>query len=597
MAKYDMNAKYSGGRLTYVSLCKELMDEFERKTGKAAPGEEYFRDKIKNTKHSGVINKLTDLLGTDIEDLVEKSIDPEKERFNLLKLIKLIYYVEKDGSAKGSYSDDANVRILITDILRKPRLENIKTALSDKSVYGDCFEELFSQVKEQVPDAEKRIEQIEEMNAYWEYITNIVFDYVITDKALHSPEDAIRELERIHSFLKVRILGRIDVDKPPVTYENGVLENFLNLLISHRVMCNDTDRLNINYRICASKEPEKKYVDLFRRVEKTGISRENIKYMEKCICHEILNEDVMNTLYLILGGLDEKYFDLDACKFAIKNYEVVLDWWIAGKDVDVSEDIATDTFIVIMQELIITYMDKEGLKNDYIGYNNPKRSLTASIRNPSMADAVAVQAWIKKLENRTAANLGAIELIKKKREIENVIYNIKKYIFSFLNLDDMKFINDELYYIASRSLISQEFACDIGNRFATNVCKHLSSKIGDISIVLPPEGVNVYNMFKDFSIDKSGALENVAYEVATMINGLYDADDTIIGLGMKVDVEISWSATKSRSSLMTFWVDRERNWVEYKQYVGVESDQNCERMKKLGLGKFIVDDDPTIKFF
>ena len=78
-----------------------------------------------------------------------------------------------------------------------------------------------------------------------------------------------------------------------------------------------------------------------------------------------------------------------------------------------------------------------------------------------MADAVAVQAWIKKLENRAVANLGALELIKKKRDIENIIYEIKGYIFSFYNIGDMAFVNSEIYYIAARSMISQNFAMDI----------------------------------------------------------------------------------------------------------------------------------------
>lgn len=49
--------------------------------------------------------------------------------------------------------------------------------------------------------------------------------------------------------------------------------------------------------------------------------------------------------------------------------------------------------------------------------------------------------------------------------------------------------------------------------------------------------------------------------------------------------------------MMTLTVDRTNGNVIYKQYVGVESDANCERMRRLGLGKFIVDGNPEIKFF
>lgn len=598
MTMYDMDSEYNGEKLTYASLCQELMDEYEEKTGEIAPSEEYFRDKIKNSKNNGVINKLSSLLGTDIEKLVENAAEPKKEKYNLLKLVKLIYYIEKDGNAKCvSGKDNENVRILITDILRKPRLENIKTEYSEKSVYGDCFESLFLKIKSQVPDAEARIEKIEGINDYWEYITNMVFDYVITDKALDTPKEALQELERIYRFLKVRVLERLTVDNPPVTYENGIFENVFDLLISHRVMCNDRDRLNINYQICEAKEPEVKYVDLFRSREGYVIPRKNIEILEDFICRETENKDIKDIMCLILWGLEEKYYDIEACKFAIKNYETVLNWWIAGKNIDVSESIPIDIFIVIMQELIVVYKDKEGLRNDYVGYNNPRRSLTASVRTPLVADAVAVQAWIKKLENRAVANFGAIELIRKKREIENVIYEIKRYIFSFRNLEDMVFVSSQIYYMASRSMVSQEFAIDIGNTFASNVCKYLSNKIHDINIVLPPEGVNVYNMFKDFSIDKSGALEKVAYELASMTNELYDEEEAITARGLKIFVDIAWSEKGHRQSMLTFWVHRDNNSIEYKQYVGVESDENCSRMRKLGLGKFIVDDNPAINFF
>lgn len=597
MAMYDIDSNYKCEKHTYASLCQELMYEYEIKTGEVAPSEEYFRYKIKNAKNNGIINKLNRLLGTDIEKLVSQAPEPEVERFNLLKLVKLIYYIEKDGNAKNTQKQDDNVRVLITDILKKPRLDNIKTEYTEKSEYGDCFENLFLKVKSQVSDAESRISKIEAMNEYWEYTTDMVFDYVITDKALDNPPEAIQELGRIHRFLKERVLARLVIDNPPVTYEKSIFENFLDLLISHRVLCSDMDRLNINYRICEIKEPDKKYVELFRSREGYEISRNNIKILEDFICRETENKDIKDIMCLILWGLDKKYYDYKACRFAIKHYETVLNWWIAGKNIDVSESVAIDTFIVIMQELIVVYKDKEGLKNDYVGYNNPKRSLIASVRNPAKADAVAVQAWIKKLENRVVANLGAIELIRKKREIENVIYEIKKYAFSFCNLEDMNFVSSQIYYISSRCMISQEYAKNIGNQFASEICKHLSPKIHNVNVILPPEGVNVYNMFKDFSIDRSSKLERTAFELAEMMNDLYNEDELITARSFKIYVNISWSEKGNRKSLLTFWINRETNCIEYKQYVGVESDENCDRMRHLGLGKFIVDGNPNIKFF
>lgn len=596
MALYNIDSKYTETNHTYTSLCLELMAEYEERTGENAPGEEYFRDKIKNSKKSGIVNKLNRLLGINVEKMVMDT-NSDEEKFEFLKLIKLIYYIEKDGVAKCSKESDVNVRVLITDILQKPRLENIKTEFSTKSEYGSYFEDLYMNIKKQITDADSRIKKIESMNEYWEYITNIVFDYVITDKAINETDEALKELNRIHNYLEQRVLKRLDINKPPITYEKRLLDNFFNLLICHKVMCEDRDRLNINYRICESKAPNQKYVDLFRDYEGYEITRDNIKILENYICSETDREDIKEIAFLIMKGLDERYYDQKAWEFAIKNYETVLNWWITGRNIDVTKSVAIDTFIIIMQELIVVYKDKEGLKNDYYGYNNPKRSLTASVRKPSSADAVAVQAWIKKLENRAVANFGALELIKKKRDIENVIYKIKGYIFSFYNIEDMKFINSQLYYISARSMISQNYAMNIRNLFAENMCKRLLRSINKINIILPDEAINVYNLFKDFTIDKSGSLERVAANLAELINAFYEEDSDVISRGYKLDVTISWNESIKKKSLLTVMVDKITNSVIYKQYVGVESDSNCERMVKLGLGKFIVDDDPNIKFF
>lgn len=82
-----------------------------------------------------------------------------------------------------------------------------------------------------------------------------------------------------------------------------------------------------------------------------------------------------------------------------------------------------------------------------------------------------------------------------------------------------------------------------------------------------------------------------------MMNDSYNEDELITARSFKIYVNISWSEKCNRKSLLTFWINRETNCIEYKQYVGVESDENCDRMKHLGLGKFIVDGNPNIKFF
>ena len=132
MGYYDIGEKYEEGKpLTYTSLCKEIMDEYENATGCTPPGEETIRDKFKNAQESGLVNKLNKLLGYNIEENIS-----DNEKYKLFKLLKLLYYIEKSGEPKYKAAYEEDLRIQITDILEKPRLENIQTELSEISFYG-----------------------------------------------------------------------------------------------------------------------------------------------------------------------------------------------------------------------------------------------------------------------------------------------------------------------------------------------------------------------------------------------------------------------------------------------------------------------------
>lgn len=592
MGNYDIGSQYSKEKkLTYSSLCRELMEEYSAATGKVSLGEETYREKIKNVQKSGLINKLNGLLGYDVE---ENAKDNARERYDLLKLLKVLYYIEKSGEPKyKDYEDD--LRIQITDILEKPRLENIQTDLSDKSVYGKYFESLVNNIKVEVDDAEERFEKLEKINQYWEYLTEKVFDYVITDRALEESENALEELERIQRFLQEKVLARLSYGKIPKQSDDGIMKTFYNKLICHRMMCRDVDRININYQICLAPEPSEEYIKNFRKWERYEIPKKLMIDIKDYICTSTTNEDVKDIISMVIYGIPTEHRKVKAFRFAIKNFETVLNWWVAGKDVDVSESVAVDTFIVIMQEMIVVNSSKEGLKNDYLGYNNPNRSLSVAVRKPNEADAVAVEAWKKKLENRTAVNYGASNLIKKKREIEDSIYQIKKYIYSYSRLSDIEFVNEILCKFVARSIISRDLAMHVGNEFAELVCKYLDDGIKDISFILPSEGVNVFNMFRDFTIDQFNIMELVAKDFARQINELYSDTSGCFAQGMRCDFEIALSEERYWDNLVTFFVNRETNQVIYKQYVGVSSDEECERMRQLGLEEFIADD--KIKFF
>ena len=76
-------------RLSIAALCRELLEEYINRNPNNTnpPGEEYFREKIKSSDRSGLINKLNDKLGFDIEAMMEQS---DQDKFDALKLLKLL---------------------------------------------------------------------------------------------------------------------------------------------------------------------------------------------------------------------------------------------------------------------------------------------------------------------------------------------------------------------------------------------------------------------------------------------------------------------------------------------------------------------------
>ncbi|SFS08742.1 hypothetical protein [Anaeromicropila populeti] len=329
MGKYDIGKKQSRScQLTFIELCKELVNEYEEKY----PNDDKWRSPetlwklFKNDDESGLIDKLKRCLHFDIEAIAEKS---NAEKFDELKLLKLLYYIEKSGEPKYKPLDNKELKIQITDIIAKPRLENIPTSYSEKSVYGSIFSEMFDKVRSEITDADARDKKIETINMHWEYITGKIFDYVISDRALDEPENAIRELERINRFLNENVLGRLSITYPSsISNKEGVMNTFYNILVCHRLMCNEADRLNINYRICIEEPPEDEYIKNFRKWEGCEVKWGVFPIIQKRLDREIedSDSDADIVLYFISCGQPIEDSDLKNYKFAFKHFRTVLDW-------------------------------------------------------------------------------------------------------------------------------------------------------------------------------------------------------------------------------------------------------------------------------
>ena len=232
MSHYNMEDKFQENyKYNIESLCNELYEEINDPNGISA------RDKIKNTDKTGIVDKLSSKLHFDINNEIAGK-KGNQERMNALKIVKLLYMKEKTGN-----------RTRIIDILAKPRLDNIKSEFSSLSEYGDLIDDIEYKLRNVVSDYEDREQIIYGVNNYWEYLTDKLLDYVSTNNALENKEDAIYELDRIYNFFRHKVLEKLnDAYLRAHCESEGVLETFSNILCYHRNMCNDYDRININYQ-------------------------------------------------------------------------------------------------------------------------------------------------------------------------------------------------------------------------------------------------------------------------------------------------------------------------------------------------------------
>lgn len=588
MGKYDINAKYNYDcKLTIADLCNDILNDVDTMEDKKIQGEETLRDKFKNFDKSGIMDKLKDNLNFDMESIAKNS---KLELYDMFKILKLIYYIEKDGYPKYKQVQFNNVRIQITDILAKPRLSNINTELSKSSVYGEIFDSLFNKIKAEVNDADERCARLEKINLYWEYITAKIFDYVVSDVALNDQDSAMAELERINDFLKYKILNKLrDNANFKTLSPEGVMKTFFNILACHRLLCFEYDKININYEYIVNEHPSQSYIDFFKANDNCMVYWNILPEITKVLSEKDDNDVALKVLCKIPYDLDNDNLDIKLYKYAVSKVKTVASWVEKHRNADYSQGIHVNMLIVIMQEIIANKKNCSKIVNDYYGYKNKYKSMTNALNNPDTADSVVIQAWLTKLENRTAVNFGALELLKKKREVENNIYEIKKIIYSYQNLDDLEFVNNFLFHFVYRASISRGLAKIKCEEFISKIKRKLHSTAREkCKFQIFPVNLNVYDMFREFLFDKNNIEGTIIERIAKEINQFYKNDNIVVHNSTKCYFDVHFDKDIIYHFVYTFSIDKMSNIFRHHYFIELKSDDIVYKIKTLGLDKFII---------
>ena len=600
MGKYDINSSLAeNSNPTLSDLCKELSYEYEQLLDKEICINENlspdgYKKIFKHNNKYGLIDRLKSKLNFDIEAPSKTS---RQNKFEMLQLLKSLYYIERFGVI--SYSEvKSNFKGLpIIDILVKPRLSNITTTYSNISVYGEFFDRFIEILKPHIKDADDRINRIAKMEAVWGTVLEKQYDYVTSNNALYDHKNAKEELDRMSIFLKNTILHKLSYVKPEhhanTNFAEGVLTTFFNILQLNRTLCFAYDWSNINFSLSLDNNPPEKYDMLFLELENKTYDREFISQVKNSFTDEVYDEEVTFVRNLITYFKPIRSDDLNYYKYAFKHLETVLVWLEhEKKGFDFSKEIPVVILATIIQEIVHQRKVQDKITNDYVGYNNKNKSLISALNKKNDADSVLIAAWITQLENRFAINFGVHELIEKKREIENLVFAIKCTVFSYTNLDDVEKVNEFILHFVRRNLCSQQYALFIAEKSMEIIKKNLQGKanrIRDIRLM----GPNVLNAFKDLAADpdREYLIEAVSKDIANKINSFYNenSDDysECIMKTMGTDFGIYRSESVTTDHRLIYDVDKSENIVRFYQYHDIVQDNKLEYLEPLGLKAFI----------
>ena len=592
MAKYDMNSTFSDSyKLTLSELCHELMDEYEAETGNEPKGEETYRNKFKNHDRSGILDKLKDKLQLDLEKIAIN----DRERFNMLKILKQLYYIEKSGEPKNKLTLDQNVRIPIIDILAKPVLDNVFTCDNSQSEYGDIILGVLMQLEEVIPDARERYSTLQNINNDWETIGFKMFNYILTDKSFSNPEVATAELKRINSFLRDKILVKLrKLDPEKYLKPEGVMTTYYTVIRTCWLMSYASDRINIINSIPIETNIDDRWIDFY---QKYGRKKYTLKTLvddfKQGLCTGNFSEPAKLLYNLVTYGKPIDDCEMKHYKYAIEHIYTIIDCMKSIGRTDLSHGLYIGTIASIIQVIVYNKKNNTKIPNSYFGYKNRYLSLMSVIRSKDHVKRIIQEAWLTCIENQVAINFGASGMISEKRKIDNSLFEIKKIIYSYKNLKSMKYVSDFLLEYVDCNLVSSEFVKTQSVNFINAIVNKLSKPakkiIPSLNTSLAQANNSVMYLFKHPLVINSNSLPDLADKVAQVLNAFYEDNDdpALIMYNFKKNLKVEY---KHQTYLFRykFFVDKSKHIFRHLYFYKFYPDRRQEQIVEVGLEDFIL---------
>lgn len=575
MGNFDVDSKYDENlKISLTALCKEILDE-EQVDERLVP-ENTIYQKFKDGHGTGLLDKLKKLLDFDMEQIARHS---KKECFDMLKILKLLFHIEKEVA-----SDD-NIRI--TNILAKPRLANISGDVSPSANYNDVVQNLYDQIRSLVDDADIRCAKLEKADLLWKFITVQTFDYVLSPQALSFPEDARKELTNIKEFLENKVYNKLkEIPASKKSQSEGVMNTFFNMLACHRLLCMENTKIVINQQVTLNITPTPEYIVRFKKTETFPevswdiLNRLNLKLSGK---NDGDDARVNSIFDLITYDSNIPEEDVTHYRYAINHVRTVVQWWRDYLQIEQEDSVSVDLLCVAIQEIVWCKKNKPKITHDYMKYKTAGKSMMSALSNPEEAAPIVVQAWMTRLENRLCVNLGTLDLLHIKREIDNIIFEIKKIIYSYHSLEDLLFVNSFIVNYAEKNVISREHAIMWGQRFSNMLLDQISS-IDERDLYFHIHHTSILNMFREFIIHQTDCTPLVKLIAETIVHTYKSSDENEVELIYDFRFPASHPVlTKERR--LTLKLNKETNIIACLNYEYVTEAYENE-MQRLGLELF-----------
>lgn len=492
---FDLDKKSlpDGVKCTLYSLCKEIAAN--SKLGTSDTLEDIYK-KFTNDDGSGVIDHLRNDLDFEVD---------EYDKFQKYQFLKLMYRYEKDKS------EDSNA-FQITKVLRRPRVENIKSPYYEATtLYGEKFEKLLAELEGVIgkEEAEERKRTLVLKNQRWNNALSNMMKLSFEEEALKKEnfEVAKQELIVIKNFLNKKIYDKLETPTKHNPVDN-IFMAFYTLLIEHIMICEEEDRV-ISYNL----------IELYESADDDYIT--SFVEWERYVMPKELQEQILDTLiadgtclfdisgngtrivdmrYLVFRKnekLDKK--DISALRLTRKYLDELRKWVRIQKPTETPEDsLLASWFIAIVQEVVYCKINHITVKNDAYGVEEKRRTLTATLKNADKAEAKHIQEWMIRIENRYAADIGGKELQVIVRDIESVFEKIRKWALQHHDLSDFLFVDNALVHTVERMVVPRFIA--INN--LDELEKHLQ-RTGIIQGVCYNKTVGLFNLGREMELDKS----------------------------------------------------------------------------------------------